>query len=179
MLDDAFFTRQPKVTAERFARFEAKTMPVPFSGCVIWLAGTNEHGYGIFWNGERLEKAHRFALRAHGVILPDYADVCHKCDTPACVNPLHVFMGTAQANTDDMWAKSRATVQKRRGTAQTQAKLTDETADEIRRLWATGLYKQRDIAADFGVSQRAVWNVIHRKNWFAESGVVVEKGRGK
>jgi len=154
-------------------------MPEPNSGCVLWLAGTNEHGYGVFWNGVRLEKAHRFALRCSGIDPAADADVCHKCDTPACVNPQHLFVGATQDNVDDMWAKNRATVQYRRGTAQTQAKLDDVKAAEIRHLWARGGLKQRDIAVMYGVSQRAVWNVIHKLNWFAESGVVIERGRGR
>ncbi|MDK4730517.1 HNH endonuclease [Rhizobium phaseoli] len=153
-------------------------MPVPFSGCVIWLAGANEYGYGVFWNGERLEKAHRFALRLSGVEVPDDLDVLHKCDVPACVNANHLFVGTAQINVDDMWAKRRATVQRRSGTAQAQAKLTDGAAEDIRMLAAAG-HKQRDIAALYDVSQRLVWNVIHFKNWKRESGVIVETGRGK
>lgn len=173
------FHMQPAITDDRLRRFFEKTTPIPFCGCLVWLGGTNEHGYGVFWNGERLEKAHRFALRAAGVDLPDWLHVCHKCDTPPCVNPDHLFVGDALDNTADMWSKHRATVQKRRGTAQSQAKLTDDDAARIRRLWSTGRVKQRDLAAEFGVSQRLVWNVIHGKNWFADSGVIIEKGRGR
>jgi hypothetical protein len=85
------------------------------SGCWLWFAGSNEHGYGVFWNGSRLEKAHRFAYRAFVGSLADDADLCHRCDTPACVNPSHLFVGNALSNVTDMWAKSRATVQWRRG----------------------------------------------------------------
>lgn len=172
-------SRQPAITADRLARFEAKVVLISECACAIWIGGTNENGYGVFWNGERLEKAHRFALRASGVFVPDDADVCHTCDTPCCVNASHLMVGDAQLNVDDMWAKSRATVQRRRGTAQTQAKLNDLTADLIRAEYATGQWKQRDLAAVFGVSQSIVWKVIHGHNWFAPSGVIVEQGRGK
>lgn len=173
------FETQPPITADRLIRFEQKTTPVPFCGCLFWVGGTNEHGYGVFWNGTRLEKAHRFALRASGVDVPSDADVCHSCDIPCCVNADHLFVGDAQSNVSDMWEKSRATVQRRRGLSQSQAKLTDGKAETIRALWATGRWKQRDIAAEFDVSQRLVWNVIHDLNWFAPSGVVVETGRGR
>lgn len=169
----------PPPTSARIERFLAKTQDVQFCGCRIWLGGSNEHGYGVFWNGARLEKAHRFALRAEGVEVPDNADVLHKCDVPACVNPNHLFVGDAQANVEDMWKKSRATVRSMRGAAQAQAKLTDDKADEIRALWRTGRFRQRDLAAKYGVSQRLVWNVIHGKNWANPTGVVVQRGRGK
>jgi len=134
------------------------------SGCWLWTGGVNEHGYGIFWTGAKLMKAHRFSF-------------C--CDNPPCVNPDHLYAGSAQINVDDMWRRQRATVQRRRGTSQTQAKLDDSKASAIRELWATGLWRQRDIAAEFDVSQGLVWRVIHGRNWFAPSGVVIETGRGK
>lgn len=167
------------ISSDRRSRFARKVVKAGPAECWLWQAGVNEHGYGVFWNGERLEKAHRFALRAEGVRVDADADVCHTCDNPPCVNPSHLFVGTAQTNNDDMWNKARATVIRRRGTAQNQAKLTDEKAAEIRALWATGDWKQRDLADIYGVSQRLIWNVIHAKNWFAASGKIIEYGRGR
>lgn len=165
-------------TAERIRRFEAKFMPEPMSGCWLWMAGSNEHGYGVFWNGERLEKAHRFSFRAYKGVLWRTDDCRHVCDNPACVNPDHLLSGSAKDNTGDMWRRHRATVIYRRGTAQAQAKLNDDDAIAIRLLYSHG-EKQRDIASLFGVSQRLVWNVIHFRNWFSPSGITVERGRGR
>lgn len=173
-------TMTPYITADRIRRFEDKTIPEPNSGCLLWIAGVNEHGYGVFWNGEALEKAHRFSFRAFVCAeLSADSNVCHRCDNPACVEPKHLFAGTAKQNTDDMWAKSRATVIRRIGTAQTQAKLNDDKAQQIRVLYATRKHKQRDLATHFGVSQRLIWNVIHHVNWRKPSGITVERGRGK
>jgi hypothetical protein len=167
------------ISADRIARFEAKCIPEPNSGCKLWFGGCNEHGYGVFWNGERLEKAHRFALRASGVSVADDQDVRHRCDTPACVEPSHLAAGSTQENVDDMWARSRATVQRRRGTAQTQAKLSDEAAVAIRAGYVPGVTKQRDIADLYGVSQRAIWNVLNGRNWTKPSGLEVVRGVGR
>jgi hypothetical protein len=169
------------IPQSRIERFEKKTTRVPVCDCVLWVGGVNEHGYGVFWNGVKLEKAHRFALRCAGVDVPADADVLHTCDVPCCVNPAHLYVGDAKANVSDMWARRRATVQHRRGTSQTQAKLTDEKAAEVRRIWREEKPRprQKDIGARFGVSQTLVWRVIHGMNWFADSGVIVTRGRGR
>lgn len=176
---NAVVSRQPLVTEFRVDRFVSKFCEEAISGCFLWNAGINEHGYGVFWNGERLEKAHRFALRAAGVAVPDTADVCHRCDNPACVNPSHLFVADAATNVADMWSKRRATVVVCSGEAQASSKLTDLSVFEIRMLWLSGRYKQRDIARRFSVSQRTVWRVVHHKNWRSVSGVDIQTGRGR
>lgn len=168
----------PTQLSRRMRLFERKFVPEPNTGCSLWIGGVNEHDYGVFWNGYRLEKAHRFALRMSGVYVPDDADVCHTCDCPPCVNPDHLFVGDALANVRDMWAKSRATVLHHHGTAQSQAKLTDEKAAEIRRVYAAGLANQYELADTYGVSQKAIWRVVNNRGWLKPSGIAIERGRG-
>jgi hypothetical protein len=45
------------------------------------------------------------------------------------------------------------------------AKITMYTAQEVRRRYKEGGVYQRDLAREFGVSQRTIWNVIHHLNW--------------
>ena len=169
----------PAPTQYRVARFMAKVKLGQTDECWTWTGGTNEHGYGVFWNGARLEKAHRFSLRASGVEVPADLDVMHSCDNPACVNPAHLKAGATLENVNDMWAKGRATVRYARGTAQPMAKLNDDKASEIRALYKAGGWKQRELAEVYGVSQRVIWNVVNLKTWRNESGVVYETGRRK
>lgn len=97
------------------ARFWAKVSPEPNSGCWLWAGAHNEKGYGDFWNGARNERAHRYAYRTLVRDMPDEWLICHRCDTPACVNPAHLAPGTAKMNTADMIAKGRYVPRQKRG----------------------------------------------------------------
>lgn len=71
--------------------------------CVIDKRKANPNGYVPTRKGY----AHRLAwVQAYGPI-PDGLSVLHTCDTRACVNPEHLFLGTHKDNTLDMVAKGR------------------------------------------------------------------------
>lgn len=76
-------------------------------GCWAWTGCRNRKGYGRIatWAGAQL--AHRVSWTIHFAAIPSGMLVLHRCDNPACVRPDHLFLGTAQDNTDDMMAKER------------------------------------------------------------------------
>lgn len=77
----------------------------------------------------------------------------HKCDTPRCINPDHLELGTAQSNVDDMIAKGRWTGRKR--------KITPQQSEKMRELHFRG-WSHSAIAREFSVSWRTVLNYIGR-----------------
>lgn len=89
---------------------------VPFGrpdACWLWTGPTRARGYGVFYIFPRHDGA-RAMLCAHRVLwvltrgaIPAGHGVLHRCDTPQCVNPSHLFTGTHTDNMRDMFAKHR------------------------------------------------------------------------
>src|SRR5262245_51721233 len=83
-----------------------KNGPIPVAAanlgsCWLWTGGTTTAGYGHLRHEGRDLLAHRvtWALR-HGPIGP-HLDICHRCDTPPCCNPDHLFADTRAVNMAD------------------------------------------------------------------------------
>lgn len=129
--------------------------------CWLWTACRTNQGYGQIKVGERLISVHRFSYELHHGAIPVGMFVCHTCDIRNCVNPAHLWLGTTADNTHDMIAKGRRIITK--GDAFVLTKVTDEQVSEIRSLWATGRYLQREIAVMFGVNRTHVCNIVNNK----------------
>lgn len=129
--------------------------------CWMWRAGTNGNGYGhILW-GEKRELAHRVSYSLANGPIPGGLHVLHKCDTPLCVNPAHLFVGTHTDNMRDKVDKGRGT----KGESVPQSKLTEEDVTNIRSMYTTGEFSQRKLGAIFKIDQSEISNIVARKVW--------------
>lgn len=78
------------------ARFWLKVKKT--DSCWMWIGASRKGGYGVMQIAGRLIATHRLSWElAHGPIPPNTM-VLHRCDTPACVNPEHLFLGDCAAN---------------------------------------------------------------------------------
>jgi hypothetical protein len=93
------------------AAFKAKCVPEPNTGCWLWLQPDIRGGrisYGHFRIDRRPMGAHRASWLLYRGEIPAGAHVLHRCDTPSCVNPDHLFLGTHDDNMRDMAQKGRS-----------------------------------------------------------------------
>ena len=130
--------------------------------CWIWNASTDHCGYGMFTVDGKRKRTHRIAYEFSYGKIPEGKLVCHHCDTPACVNPLHLWLGTQQDNMTDMVSKKRQSALK--GENNGRSKLTETKVLAIRALHTQGM-RQIDIAKQFDVAPSCIWRIVSRKQW--------------
>jgi hypothetical protein len=152
------------------------------SECVLWQGAKVPKGYGIVSINKRNHYAHRVAAeKAYGPI-PEGHVVAHKCDTPSCVNPDHLFICTQADNLRDMVEKGRsATGEKHRsrkhpelvlrGSSVGTSKLTADQVVAIRQTYQfSDAGRQSDtslsaLSRAYGVSFQTIHKIIRRKTW--------------
>lgn len=83
----------------------------PNTGCWLWAGpcGGGRSRYRILRlaGTDTNITTHRLAWQLFRGPIPDGMHVCHRCDTPECVNPDHLFLGTSFDNMRDKVAKGR------------------------------------------------------------------------
>ena len=131
------------------------------TGCWMWTGSLNRTGYGRMMFGpaasRRARFAHRVSYEVHVGPIPDDAYLCHTCDTPACVNPAHLFVGTQSDNMHDAATKGRTS----RGEARHNARLTAEQARSIR----DDPRGHAAVAREYGVGYSTVKAIRDGRTW--------------
>jgi hypothetical protein len=141
-------------------KFNSLWMPEPNSGCHLWLRCVDRDGYGQICYGGKQLKAHRVSWAMHHGRVPIGMCVCHKCDTPGCINVDHLFIGTTADNMADKADKGRI-----KGDKHGRAKLSTADVGVIRRMRRELGLTQSSIADMFSVSRATVSHILNRRNW--------------
>jgi hypothetical protein len=135
------------------------------SGCLEWSGYRTRDGYGRCWTGTRMLEAHRVAYELFIGPIPSEFVVMHTCDNPPCVTPSHLVAAPQSENIHDMIRKGRDRKRGVRGEANSTSKLTWSAVRDIRRRYAVGGVRQRDLAAEYGVDQTNISAIIRNKSW--------------
>lgn len=168
---DDYRKRQKVSVEERFWSKVDKT-----GNCWLWTANSDRRGYGKFSLQCHTYRSHRVAYQIAVGPVPDEMLILHKCDTPACVNPDHLYVGTHQMNMKDRQNKGRAAYGKRNGMsthpetilrreASPRAKITMAIADSIRKDHAEGFKSHQKLGAKYGIKKSQVHNILTGKQW--------------
>lgn len=146
-----------KTVEERFWKYVKKT-----DTCWLWTGAKIPGGYGTIKIIGKTVLVHRYSYQLHFGSIPTCLDVLHTCDTPACINPSHLFVGTQADNMIDMWKKGRGADY--RGEKSSSAKLNELAVREIFEDSKKGL-TQRSIAIKHNVSHSVICNILNQKTW--------------
>lgn len=117
--------------------------------CLLWTGAGAPH-YGHMNIDGRFIKTHVIAYALSYGAVPLGKVVRHSCDTPSCIEPAHLSLGTYLDNTRDMWSRGRANPRRR---------FTLKDFSDIQALYASGL-SQYAIAEIYNVRQPAVSRLL-------------------
>lgn len=144
-----------------FSRITRKLSIDRSTGCINFTGAKSRHGYGRSRVGGRIVRTHRAMFAATVGELPAGAVVMHKCDNPSCCNPAHLVAGTQTENNRDRSMKGRTRTGM--GEQHGRSRLTDTEVAEARQAYASGSASQRELARRYGVTQRAIWQIVNNK----------------
>ena len=146
------------------ARFWAKVGTGAPDACWPWLASMWGSGYGQFRLSGVGSQARQVTVGAHVMayyvatgVDPVGQEVCHSCDTPACCNPAHLFLGDRTANMRDASSKGRLTVPR-----PSRHKVSAAEIAFIRQRIAAGPRGTAvAMARQFGVTEGFISQIVH------------------
>ena len=152
----------PKLTRKIKERFWMKVTVTSPIECWLWTGCLDSYGYGLFGINKKLYKSNRVSYQLHFGALSTKMYVLHKCDTPACVNPNHLFLGTQKDNVKDMMIKNRGN--RAKGEAVNTCKLNKYQVLKIKKLFKSGISGYK-LARLYKVSHPAIYAILRNRSW--------------
>jgi len=146
-----------------FERYQNKIEFGAPSGCWLWSGYSSRSGYGYISLKGNMRRAHREAFEDKNGPIPDGLVVRHKCDTPLCVNPDHLLIGTHADNVRDRESRGRGP----RGEGHPWTKITEADVLSIREIYIPNhpVFSGAALARRFDVSFQLISAIINRKVW--------------
>jgi hypothetical protein len=196
-IDDSMFTRPGRKGLTAIGRFWQKvnkngpTMPHMTTPCWEWMSAHDGAGYAVLRVAGKNIHASRIAVAMRDGSIDREMDACHHCDNRMCVNPEHIFVGSALDNMRDKVKKGRQAKgetsghytmpwrtargdrngsrvhpeSRKRGADNHMTVLTPDQVRAVRAMLAENKHTISHIARTFGVHRTAIYGIKSGKNW--------------
>lgn len=132
-------------------------------GCWLWTRAVRKDRpldrYGSFRFQGKNRSPHRISWTLANGPIPVGMLVCHHCDTPECVNPAHLFLGTHADNSADRHRKGRTRLAL--GEQVGSSKLTNQQVLEIK----ASTEGTKSTARRYGVSESTIYCIRTNRQW--------------
>lgn len=155
----------------------------PNGDCWKWTGSLNSNRtdykrYGILDHKKKTYLAHRLSYEIYNKlsIINTSIFACHSCDTPKCVNPEHIFLGSHSDNMKDMGKKGRAYAAK--GEKNSKAKLSSDNVLSIVEKSKTLNCTRVSLGIEFGVVPETIGSIINGKLWSHLTKIKYKKNPG-
>lgn len=121
--------------------------------CWIWPHSISVDGHGHLRVGNKSTSAHRHMFQLyHNVRLASDLVVRHRCNTPSCINPAHLCLGTHEDNVID-----------REKSGRTFCIVSPSLRIKIQEEYDSGQYTQRRLANKYNITQSQISRIINNK----------------
>lgn len=132
--------------------------------CLFWPYNRSSNGRGHVYLAGKTISVHRLACEhMHGPPPSPDMDAAHNCGKGhlGCFSPFHMRWATPAENQADRLGHGTVC----QGNTHPNSTLTEDQVREVRRLYATGEYSQRELAEKFGVARRTIGAMTDGQNW--------------
>ncbi len=109
--------------------------------CWNWVGAINPSGHAVIKIDGRNRGAHRVSYAIHNGDIPENLFILHKCHNAKCVNPQHLYAGTAKQNSKDEIDRKNT----RHYKCETPTKYHGICWDKTRQNWISYIYLNRKL----------------------------------
>lgn len=119
-----------------------------------------------FWGYVRRTDGCWMWTGTHGEPIPKGRMICHTCDTPLCVRPDHLYVGTARTNARDRVERDRGAYGERSGAA----RFTEADILAIRALAPT--MTLQEVGRQYGTDPAHISRIVRGEVWERVAGPI-------
>lgn len=132
------------------------------SGCWVWKGYKGKLGYSVVHYDNKPMQGHRASYLIYKGNIPKELQVCHTCDNRACLNPEHLYLGSAKDNARDRDQRGRkaSTLGSKNG----NNKLCENQVVQIKKMLNEGKTLP-EIAKYFPVTKSNIWCIKKGISW--------------